>query len=489
MAPALGRRGHLPVRPHQGARRGVLDRHAAAHRVGHPAPGARVLVHPHRHHRPLPAHARARGLLPDGVGRQRPQRRAPGPDPHRHALRPVAALRPRLPAAREGPQEGQAHPGQPAQLRRAVRRGRRAARAELLRPVVEPRPVGRLDPQLPHHRPRVDQGQPARLPPAGRARPRLPVRGAHAVGRRLPHRGRPGRAAGPRDRPAPTTRSASTGPDGAADLDRHHPPRAAAGLRRPRRPPRRRALPAPVRQDRPHAAVRRRGARRRPRAGRARQGHRHRHDLHVRRHHRRHVVARAAARPARRRRSATAACARSPGASPGGSRPTPPPPRPPTTSWPASTAKQAQARIVELLGRGRADGGRAPPHHPPGEVLGERHPPARDRHVQPVDDPLPRQGRHAGPGPGDGVVARLHAGPLRELGQRPAGRLEHHAPAVLRRPVPRLVPHRRRRHRRLPLADPGQRGQPAGRPHHRRPRPATTTTSATSPAGSRPTPT
>ena len=30
-------------------------------------------------------------------------------------------------------------------------------------------------------------------------RPRLPVRGAHAVGRRLPLRGRPGRAAGPRD--------------------------------------------------------------------------------------------------------------------------------------------------------------------------------------------------------------------------------------------------------------------------------------------------
>ena len=51
-------------------------------------------------------------------------------------------------------QEGQADPGQPAQLRRAVRRGRRAARAELLRPVVGPRPVGRLDPHLPHHRPR-----------------------------------------------------------------------------------------------------------------------------------------------------------------------------------------------------------------------------------------------------------------------------------------------------------------------------------------------
>ncbi len=42
-------------------------------------------------------------------------------------------------------------------------------------------------------------------------------------------------------------------------------------------------------------AVRRVGADRRPRAGRPREGHRHRHDLHVRRHHRRHLVARAVA--------------------------------------------------------------------------------------------------------------------------------------------------------------------------------------------------
>ena len=37
-----------------------------------------------------------RGLLPDGVGRQRPQRRAAGADHARRALRPVAPLRPRL---------------------------------------------------------------------------------------------------------------------------------------------------------------------------------------------------------------------------------------------------------------------------------------------------------------------------------------------------------------------------------------------------------
>ncbi len=214
-------------------------------------------------------------------------------------VRPVAAVRPRLPAAREGVEEGQADPGQPAQLRRAVRQGGRAARGELLRPVVEPRPVGRLDPDLPHDRPRGDPGQPARLRPAGRARPGLPVRGAHAVGRRLPLGRRPGRAAGPRDPRRlpqdPLRRARRPG-----DLDRHHPPRAAAGLRRPRRPPRRRALPAAVREVGAHPAVRRRGADRRPRAGRARQGHRHRHDLHLRRHDRRHLVARARPRPAGR---------------------------------------------------------------------------------------------------------------------------------------------------------------------------------------------
>ena len=54
-------------------------------------------LHPHRHRRPLPADAGPRGLLPDGLGRQRPQRRAPRPAAHRHPLRPVAPLRPRLP--------------------------------------------------------------------------------------------------------------------------------------------------------------------------------------------------------------------------------------------------------------------------------------------------------------------------------------------------------------------------------------------------------
>ncbi len=266
MAPALGRRRHLPVRPHQGPGPGLLHRHTPAHRVGHPAPRPRVLLHPHRHDRPLPAHAGPRGLLSDGVGRQRPQRRAPRAAPHRHPLRPLAPLRPRLPPARDRGQEGPARPRQPAQLRRAVRRGGRAARAELLRPVVEPGPVGRLGPHVPHHRARVDPGQPARLPAAGRPRPGLPVRGPHAVGRRLPLRRGPGRAGRPRD--AGRLPQAPVRGPRRAGVGRHHPARAAARLRGDGRPPRRRALPAPVRGDGHHAAVRGRGADRRPRAGR-----------------------------------------------------------------------------------------------------------------------------------------------------------------------------------------------------------------------------
>ena len=130
--------------------------------------------------------------------------------------------------------------------------------------------------------------------------------------------------------PAPTTASPSTAPRRRPCVDRHDPARAARRLRRPRRPPRRRALPAAVRHDRAHAAVRRRGAGGGPPAGRARQGHGHRHDLHLRRHHRRHVVARARPAHAQRHR------ARRPlprGGRRRGSTATPGAPR--TPSWPA----------------------------------------------------------------------------------------------------------------------------------------------------------
>ena len=124
MARALGGRRHLPLRPHEDPRRGVLHRHAAADGERLAAHRARDVVLAHRPHRPLPAHARQGGLLPDGVGRQRPQRGAPRPAAHRHDRRPHPPLRPRLPAPREGRPEGPRHPGQPAELHRAVRGGR-----------------------------------------------------------------------------------------------------------------------------------------------------------------------------------------------------------------------------------------------------------------------------------------------------------------------------------------------------------------------------
>ena len=91
---------------------------------GSPARRARLLLHPHRPDRALPADARQGGLLPDGLGRQRPADRAPGAELLRRPLRPVAALRPRLHPAGEARPEA---PGadQPAQLRRAVRAARR----------------------------------------------------------------------------------------------------------------------------------------------------------------------------------------------------------------------------------------------------------------------------------------------------------------------------------------------------------------------------
>ena len=74
-------------------RPGVRHRHAAAHRQRLAAHRPRVQLHPHRHHRPLPAHERQGRLLPDRVGRQRPRHRASRPELHRRPLRPVAAVR------------------------------------------------------------------------------------------------------------------------------------------------------------------------------------------------------------------------------------------------------------------------------------------------------------------------------------------------------------------------------------------------------------
>ena len=142
----------------------------AAHGQRVPPPGPRLQLHPHRPRRPLPAHARQGGLLPDGVGRQRPQRRAPRPAHDGHDRRPHPPLRPRLPPAGEVRPQGPARRREPAQLRRAVRSGRARARGGVPRPVGDRRPVGRLGPHLHARSARRPRASPsARVPAPGPA--------------------------------------------------------------------------------------------------------------------------------------------------------------------------------------------------------------------------------------------------------------------------------------------------------------------------------
>ena len=90
---AVGGERRLPLRSHAAARRGLFHRHAAADGQRIAARRPRVLVHPHRRHRAVSAHARQGRVLPDGMGRQRPADRAPRAELLRRALRSVAAVR------------------------------------------------------------------------------------------------------------------------------------------------------------------------------------------------------------------------------------------------------------------------------------------------------------------------------------------------------------------------------------------------------------
>jgi valyl-tRNA synthetase len=129
----------------------------------------------------------------------------------------------------------------------------------------------------------------ATSPAARPTRPRRP-----RCGTSLPHRRGAGRARGPR---APGAYHRIGVPYPTAEKVHIETTRPSCSrVRRARRAPGRRALPAAVRHHGDHAAVRRRGAGGRPPAGRPREGLRHRDDLHLRRPHRRHLVARA--RPA-----------------------------------------------------------------------------------------------------------------------------------------------------------------------------------------------
>jgi hypothetical protein len=273
------------------------------------------------------------------------------------------------------------------------------------------------------------------------ARGRRTCRGTHLVGHRLPHRRRPSRDGGPRAaRGLPPL--AFHRADGSATSSSTPPAPSSS-------PPAWRWSPTPTTSATSrsfgstvtHTGLRRRGPPRRPRARPARQGHRHRHDLHVRRHHRRHVVARA--RPAAARRSSGATAASCP------TRPPASPAEPYAAIAGLSKPRRSAPDRRAAAGERRA-ARRAAADHAPGQVLRARLTSARDRHQPPVVHPQrrPRPGRagrarqarrrgHLAPG--------AHAAPLRQLGRGPQRRLADQPPAVLRGADPGVVPARRAR--------------------------------------------
>ena len=223
---------------------GLRDRHAAAHGERVAAHRPRDVVHAHRPRGALPAHARRRGLLPDGLGRQRPAHRAPRAELLRRPLRSVAAGRPRVRRLEAGAPRRRPGRGQPAELHRALRAPHHRGREGVRGVVPAAGALGRLAPDLHDDRRGLPSRVAARVPAARAQRARLHGRGAHDVGRRLPHRGRAGRDRGPRGRghlPSGRVRPRGRRRPG---RDRDVAPGADPGLRRPRREPRRRAVRA-----------------------------------------------------------------------------------------------------------------------------------------------------------------------------------------------------------------------------------------------------
>ena len=193
----VGGGGGLPVRSSAGAVGGFLHRHSAADRQWGFARRARVQLHADRLRGPLPADAGAGGVLPDGLGRQRPAHRAQGAELLRRALRPVGAPRRKLRTARR-PRRARTH--RPAELHRPVPATHRHRRAGVRGPVPAPRCVGGLGPHVHHHRRALPAGVTAGLPAQPGPRRGLPGRGPVPVGRHVPHRRGAGRTGGP---PAP----------------------------------------------------------------------------------------------------------------------------------------------------------------------------------------------------------------------------------------------------------------------------------------------
>ena len=468
MGRVVGGRGHLPLRPLEDARGDLRDRHAAAHGERVAAHRPRDVVHAHRPRGALPAHAWRRGLLPDGLGRQRPAHRAARAELLRRALRPVAACRPRLRRLHAGAARRRPRRGQPAELHRALRAAHGRGREGVRGAVPAARAVGRLAADVHDDRRGVAPRVAARVPAARAQRDRVHGRGAHDVGRRLPHGGRPGRDRGPRDRGHLPPGRVRPGGRQRPDRDRDVAARADPGVRRARGEPRRRAVRTARRGDRAHAGVPRAGAGGRARARRPREGNGRGADLHVRRRHRRRLVARPRA------------------AGPGGRAPRRHARRRPVRRARVGVARRrcGERRDGAARGQGREAGAEADRRAAPRgrlarrragaraarrEVLREGGPPARG-HLEPpvVREDARAQGRAARARAADRVAPGVHGRAVRELGRGAEPGLGGQPAAVLRRAVPRVVPARRRRRADLRRADPARGSRAADRSAGRR---------------------
>ena len=400
----------------------LLDRHSPADGLGLAAHRPRLLVHAHRPHRALPAHARQAASSTPWAGTTT----ACPPSAGCRTTTACAATRPSpttpdfTPPFEGG--DGKSVEGrrpdadQPAQLHRAVRAAHRRRRAAVRGALAHARPLGRLDPELPHDRRRGAVHLAARVPPQRRARRGLPGARADPVGRHVPHRRRAGRARGPRAaRPLPPRR-ASTAPTAASSRSRPAGPsssrRASPSSRTPTTSATSRCSARPSRTPVFGVEVPVRRAPPRPEG----QGHGHRDDLHLRRRHRRRLVARARPAEPRDHRLRRPHHRRGPRGDHHRGRP--------------SRVRRArrQDRVLGQAGRRRAAARLGRParrpqgDHAPREVLREGRPAARDRLDAPVVHPQRRARRAAARAaararPRDRLAPRLHAGALRELGR------------------------------------------------------------------------
>ncbi len=221
-------------------RPGVRHRHAAAHRERLAARRPRVLLHPHRHRRPLPAHARRAASSTRSAGTTT----ASPPSAGCRTTSACAATRrspydPDFQAPAKPDPKNQVPVSRPnfVELCERLVADDEVAFEALFRRLGLSR---RLALPLHDHRRADDPHASASVAFLRNLRPRrgLPAGGADAVGRRLPHRGRPGRAGGPGACPAPTTRSPFHRADGEATSSSTPPgpscwPRACALVAHP----------------------------------------------------------------------------------------------------------------------------------------------------------------------------------------------------------------------------------------------------------------